>query len=650
MAKLPPGAVILTHPDQIPDFKILGQVGESGTPGSYLYGTPKVKTPVPTAESGGSLSGTLTQSPTLTPPTPAGGNNSLAGLKSVLKSVTRLAFDQGPKPMDLLKQYAESGVNLTTPNAIGGAVQGDTRSRAALIGDRFDSVISLIDEQEKRRQEQVAQNSQWARSLLTALPENVLGTMSGEEFQSLQQGVIPDTMIPKIKAAILEKQKFELEKKSTSSTGSSGGVSDAEIRLRADRLYESSEYATWDEALNAAQSMYGGGGGASSFMSATSSQESGGNYNAQNARTGAFGKFQIMPDNWAPWSKEAGLPAGAQQTPENQEKVAQFKINQYYDKYGNWADVASTWYSGKPLSQVVKEGWADKKQGPNGTEPSVREYVNSVLAKMGETPVTGDFEDYLKQQQESAQQSFAPAKVEQLKKDFTAQQQTGASDKVASAIKSSLNKAVNGLPSTIAKRDAKIDINKRIAEGDIDGAKQGILQYARVSAGNTEEQAVTGRDVAITAITDIQNLLDEFIAKDGNTNIFSGTEEKILNKIGTTKDTDLANIAGQILITMQQFRSATTGKAFSEGEKKEYYQFFPSIGNVPELNTTRTKSLLTSLKRNQRTFYENQLGGKKNYDTIFAKDDPYDYRSNVSSGLKGGSSGTTASGLKFTIE
>lgn len=117
------------------------------------------------------------------------------------------------------------------------------------------------------------------------------------------------------------------------------------------------------------------------FMEALSGQESGGDYNAQNGRTNAFGRFQIMPANWPSWSREAGLPDGAQQTPENQDKVAQFKLNQYYQKYGNWADVASVWYSGKPFSQVEAEGWADRKQG-NGDEPSVREYVNSVLSKL----------------------------------------------------------------------------------------------------------------------------------------------------------------------------------------------------------------------------------------------------------------------------
>ena len=44
------------------------------------------------------------------------------------------------------------------------------------------------------------------------------------------------------------------------------------------------------------------------FYRAVSAQESGsaeGNYEAVNARTGARGRFQIMPDNWESWSTEA---------------------------------------------------------------------------------------------------------------------------------------------------------------------------------------------------------------------------------------------------------------------------------------------------------------------------------------------------------
>jgi hypothetical protein len=116
------------------------------------------------------------------------------------------------------------------------------------------------------------------------------------------------------------------------------------------------------------------------FMAALSGQESGGSYTAQNGRTGAYGRFQIMPANWPSWSREAGIP-GAAQTPENQEKVARYKLQQYFDKFGNWEDVASAWYSGSPMSAYTP-AQLDRPQG-NGDEPSIRQYVQSVMGRAG---------------------------------------------------------------------------------------------------------------------------------------------------------------------------------------------------------------------------------------------------------------------------
>ena len=123
-----------------------------------------------------------------------------------------------------------------------------------------------------------------------------------------------------------------------------------------------------------------GGNEFDNLVAAIGGQESGGNYNAKNGRTGASGKYQIMPDNWPSWSQEAGLPAGAEMTPENQEIVARFKLKQYYDKYGV-RGAAIAWYGGEGALKYSVEAM-NRKQG-NGDEPSINEYADSVLARMG---------------------------------------------------------------------------------------------------------------------------------------------------------------------------------------------------------------------------------------------------------------------------
>ena len=128
------------------------------------------------------------------------------------------------------------------------------------------------------------------------------------------------------------------------------------------------------------------------FFAAVAGQESGGNYNAQNGRTGAFGKYQIMPENWPSWAKEAGLSADAPQTPENQEIVAKYKLGQYYDDLGAEGALVA-WYAGYQNGVRWRDGAADAigagghyswdaRQG-NGDEASVHEYVQQALGRAG---------------------------------------------------------------------------------------------------------------------------------------------------------------------------------------------------------------------------------------------------------------------------
>ena len=128
----------------------------------------------------------------------------------------------------------------------------------------------------------------------------------------------------------------------------------------------------------------------SSFKSSLVSQESGGNYNAKGAIQDdgdyAIGKYQIMKSNWSNWAKDAGLSPNAEPTPENQEKIADAKLQPLFNKYG--ADGAAVaWYSGEQNAARWKNGEKDAIDGngnhyswdaPQGNAPSIRGYVESV--------------------------------------------------------------------------------------------------------------------------------------------------------------------------------------------------------------------------------------------------------------------------------
>jgi hypothetical protein len=83
------------------------------------------------------------------------------------------------------------------------------------------------------------------------------------------------------------------------------------------------------------------------FMWAMAGQESGWDYYARNASSGAFGKYQIMPFNWPVWAAQYLGDRRADQTPWNQEMVATGKLRDLYGWLGTWKRVAYWWLTGR---------------------------------------------------------------------------------------------------------------------------------------------------------------------------------------------------------------------------------------------------------------------------------------------------------------
>ena len=252
------------------------------------------------------------------------------------------------------------------------------------------------------------------------------GGSSGEEYDSSLVGYDPVTKQPTYNGQPTTQS--AIDAMANGSGGSSKGppelvnaVAEAQAAVTALNSYKStsitlqgslpkggpSTYAGGGDGVDASGST-GGSGGSSTpakpkpvpitvrqFMDAISQQESGGNYDITNPDSGAHGRFQIMPENWPSWSVEAGLPAGSAPTAANQDRVAEFKMQQYFNQYGNWADVASVWYSGRPISTMDPET-ANAPQG-GGKYPSIKDYVASIMGKLPDAGggVTGEMGDPL---------------------------------------------------------------------------------------------------------------------------------------------------------------------------------------------------------------------------------------------------------------
>jgi hypothetical protein len=82
------------------------------------------------------------------------------------------------------------------------------------------------------------------------------------------------------------------------------------------------------------------------FLYALGSLESGGNYEARNPVSGAYGKYQILPSNWPTWARTYIGSSTAPQTPANQERVARGKVTSLYWWLDSWPNVAHWWLTG----------------------------------------------------------------------------------------------------------------------------------------------------------------------------------------------------------------------------------------------------------------------------------------------------------------
>lgn len=117
-------------------------------------------------------------------------------------------------------------------------------------------------------------------------------------------------------------------------------------------------------------------GGLQQAKAAIAKIESGGRYDAVGPVVGkgmykgqrAIGKYQVMEGNIGPWTKEAFgkamTPEEFKNDPQAQEALVDYRFQKAYEKYGNWDDVASVWFTGQPVSKAgnVNDGYTSNQE------------------------------------------------------------------------------------------------------------------------------------------------------------------------------------------------------------------------------------------------------------------------------------------------
>lgn len=374
---------------------------------------------------------------------------------------------------------------------------------------------------------------------------------------------------------------------------------------------------------------------ASQIANAIKTIESNNNYSAKGA-SGEYGAYQFMPGTWDSWSSEYArevLKQSARRlnpTPENQDAVAIFKINQWLSQGLSPEQIAAKWNSGSEI------GW-EKKIGVNkqGVAYNVPNYVNKFISTLGKQlgANKGEVSAMVELQASTIVTQISPrlannkeliAQVAQLiasgapMDDIEDELRYLSQSEKFEPWRNLANTAFSGVKMAVSERTRQLDIvDDYIASGDNAGAMEHIKTTILGAVGATEKKNVTGRDDALTSVYEIERLLDEYTSMGGNTGLLTGKVEDFNKKVlKRTGNSELAYIANEIAMAIQKYRQDLTGAAFTESEAKEYNSIFPSIGKSPTLNRALINSLKSQYERNQRKFWERQLGGTANYNKL----------------------------------
>jgi len=361
--------------------------------------------------------------------------------------------------------------------------------------------------------------------------------------------------------------------------------------------------------------------------------ESNNDYTRKGA-SGEFGAYQFMPATWNSWSQEYARNVlqksmKLEQTPENQDAVAKFKIGQWLAQGLSPEQIASKWNSGDANAYLRNHMGTNAQGVAYDTVNHVEKFKKALASQLGGR-MGGAFTSL---EAASIVTKISPrlSGNKELISEVTNLLSQGVSrdnieDQLRYLSQSDIfepwrnvaNTAFSSVKMTNQQRQQNLDvIDDYIATGDNAGAVEHIKSTILGNIGATEKKNVTGRDDALTSIYEIERLLDEFTSLGGNTGLLTGKIENfnkvVLKKTGNEQ---LAYIANEVAMAIQKYRQDLTGAAFTESEAKEYNNLFPSIGKSPTLNRALINSLKSQYERNQKKFWERQLGGVANYNKL----------------------------------
>jgi surface antigen len=190
-----------------------------------------------------------------------------------------------------------------------------------------------------------------------------------------------------------------------------------------------------------------------------------------------------------------------------------------------------------------------------------------------------------------------------------------AQDPVNTEYYSALGNAAIGFPEN-QRNELTARLNNYLANGDYSSAKQLIFSTVIGNMGSGQQDDAIKRLQAVDSLTTVKQLLNDAVAKTGDTGLLRGTTQDIVNKLGKTGDPELVQIGTRITQALQIYRNAITGAAWGEQETGEYKKLFPSYKNENKLNQGIIDGMLQALNDNQKISFGAKIG-QETYDKIF---------------------------------
>lgn len=221
------------------------------------------------------------------------------------------------------------------------------------------------------------------------------------------------------------------------------------------------------------------------------------------------------------------------------------------------------------------QDWADKMVAPDSVIENAKKVIEANPDNLNE--VLAGFNDKSKQKI-----------IETL--DYNKMQAAGSSTPANynGEFAATIDLAANTGGTNVQRSGIKSTLQNFVANGDYQSAYAQIQQATASGLKGTAATQFQNASGDLSVISDLKKAIQDYADAGGNTNIFTGTADKIQTKIGTLMtDPKYASLAVQLNAAFQRYRLNMTGAAFGPQESAEYASVLPAAGNTLDLNLAK---------------------------------------------------------------